>query len=108
MLDLPILTARYETLENLKTPIVLLVYYGAKLISFLHQKNIMGYNVKVTPLNEPKNAKSRGWIWAYKKVRSYGCSRTSAFYRASLYIFRGDTGVFTNKPYLQRYRIRRS
>jgi hypothetical protein len=48
-------------------------------------------------VNEP-----RGWAWAYTKIRKYGCSRVSAFYRASLYTLRGDTGGIQNRSRLDK------
>ncbi|PYY72553.1 hypothetical protein CRX42_00545 [Pseudomonas jessenii] len=60
--------------------------------------------MKLTPAG---STKSRGWGWAYKKIRSFGGSRMTAFYRASLYTFRGDSGAFSSKRSWQTFRIRR-
>ncbi len=50
---------------------------------------------------------SHGWVWAYRKVRSLQCSRLSSAYRATLYVFRGDTGTFHSDFSWQKNRIRR-
>ncbi|QDV95058.1 hypothetical protein FFH90_012410 [Pseudomonas sp. ATCC 43928] len=63
-----------------------------------------GSEVKLTPAEKTK---SRGWEWAYKKIRSFGCSRRTAIYRASLYALRGDSGGFSSERSLQRFRLRR-
>ena len=49
----------------------------------------------------------RGWKWAYRKMRDLHCDRPSAFYRATLYVIRGDTGAFHNDVSWQKIRIRR-
>jgi hypothetical protein len=63
-----------------------------------------GSEVKLTPA---ENTKYRGWGWAYKKIRGYGFSRRIAIHRATLYVLRGDSGVFSSKRSFQRFRLRR-
>lgn len=49
----------------------------------------------------------RGWIWAYRKMRDLHCTRTSAAYRATLYVLRGDTGIFICELTHKKIRISR-
>lgn len=53
------------------------------------------------------NVSGRGWMWAYRKMRSLLCPRLSSAYRATLYVLRGDTGVFYNTLTHQKIRIRK-
>ncbi|MEO7067078.1 MAG: hypothetical protein ABI114_09245 [Rhodanobacter sp.] len=48
-----------------------------------------------------------GWLWAYRKIRSLHCPHSTAFYRASLYALRGDTGRFTSHYNGMRARLRK-
>ncbi|PAM81372.1 hypothetical protein CES87_25690 [Pseudomonas sp. ERMR1:02] len=61
----------------------------------------------MTLAGKANDAGSRGWRWAYKKIRSFGCSRMTAFYRASLYTLRGDSGGFSSGRSWQKFRLRR-
>lgn len=58
-------------------------------------------------LPPPKATKNQGWVWVYKKIRKYGFSRFTAFYRTTLYILRGDTGTFISKHGWTKFRFRR-
>ncbi len=51
--------------------------------------------------------KKRGWLWAFKKIKSYDFSTPRACYLATLYSIKGDTGVFGNKNSYTRFRLRR-
>jgi hypothetical protein len=48
-----------------------------------------------------------GWTWAYRKLRGLHCNRITAFYRATLYFVRGDTGTVTSEDLWQKIRLRR-
>lgn len=48
-----------------------------------------------------------GWVWAYRKLRGLHCSRHTAFFRATLYLVRGDTGSFYVDKSWERIRLRR-
>ncbi|MBO5390607.1 MAG: hypothetical protein L0G28_04340 [Pseudomonas sp.] len=52
-------------------------------------------------------ATKRGWKWAYRKMRDLHCTRPSAFYRATLYVLRGDTGTFMCELTRKKIRISR-
>jgi hypothetical protein len=54
-----------------------------------------------------KNTNRKGWVWAYKKIRRFGFSRSTAFYRASRYVLLGDTGTFKYKNGWEKFRFRR-
>ncbi|MDR6581620.1 hypothetical protein J2X88_006541 [Pseudomonas extremaustralis] len=58
-------------------------------------------------LTPPKNTNNHGWVWVYKKIRQFGFSRFTAFYRVTLYILRGDTGTFRLKDGWTKFRFRR-
>jgi hypothetical protein len=49
----------------------------------------------------------RGWKWAYRKLRDLHCTRLSAFYRATLYVLRGNTGTFVCEVTHKKIRISR-
>lgn len=49
----------------------------------------------------------RGWLWAFKKIKSYDCSTARACYLATVYMIKGDTGVFGVKNSYTRFRIKR-
>ncbi len=49
----------------------------------------------------------RGWIWAYRLIRSVKCSPLTAAYRATLYVTRGDTGTFYSETTYNEFRLRR-
>lgn len=49
----------------------------------------------------------KGWIWAYRKARSYHVTVSQAFYRATRYWLLGDTGSFTTHGGFRKSRIRR-
>jgi hypothetical protein len=53
------------------------------------------------------SSNSRGWFWAYNKTRSYHVSRSSAFFRATLFWITGDTGSFASHGGFRKSRIRR-
>jgi hypothetical protein len=40
---------------------------------------------------------TRGWPWAYAKIRSLHCGRFTALFRATLYVLFGDTGRFKSR-----------
>ena len=52
-------------------------------------------------------ATKRGWKWAYRKMRDLHSTRPSAFYRATLYVLRGDTGTFMCELTRKKIRISR-
>lgn len=54
-----------------------------------------------------KAKKKRGWLWAFKKIKSYNCTTIKACYLATIYTLRGDTGAFENKISYTRFRIKR-
>ncbi|KAA6172756.1 hypothetical protein C1Y18_18455 [Pseudomonas sp. MPR-R5A] len=58
-------------------------------------------------LRPTKTTNHHGWVWVYKKIRSFGFSRFTAFYRTSLYVLRGDTGSFKYKHGWSKFRFRR-
>ncbi|MDR6580775.1 hypothetical protein J2X88_005686 [Pseudomonas extremaustralis] len=58
-------------------------------------------------LPPPKTTNRHEWVWIYKKIRNLGFSRFTAFYRASLYVLRGDTGTFRLKYGWTKFRFRR-
>jgi len=47
------------------------------------------------------------WKWAFCKMRKIRCSFISAFYRATLYALRGDTGRFVCRKAHMKIRISR-
>tara|TARA_Y100000782_G_scaffold33816_1_gene37783 strand:- start:4302 stop:4466 length:165 start_codon:yes stop_codon:yes gene_type:complete len=51
--------------------------------------------------------RKRGWLWAYKKTRSYHTSKAQAFYRATRFWIMGDTGSFVSHGGFRKTRIRR-
>jgi hypothetical protein len=53
------------------------------------------------------SAPKHGWKWAYDKLRGLHCSRRTAFYRATLYSIRGDTGSFYVDRSWEKVRLRR-
>jgi len=53
------------------------------------------------------SAPKHGWKWAYQKLRGLNCSRLGAFYRATLYSIRGDTGSFYVDRTWEKVRLRR-
>ncbi|HCS42102.1 MAG TPA: hypothetical protein DIW52_04640, partial [Pseudomonas sp.] len=57
-------------------------------------------------INMSSTAK-HGWKWAFRKLRGLGCSRRRAFYRATLYSIRGDTGSFYVDRSWEKVRLRR-
>ena len=57
--------------------------------------------------NIMSSAPKHGWKWAYQKLRGLNCSRLGAFYRATLYSVRGDTGSFYVDRSWQKIRLRR-
>ncbi len=58
---------------------------------------------KVVSMKERK----RGWLWAYRKTRSYHTSMPQAFYRATRFWITGDTGSFVSHGGFRKTRIRR-
>ena len=50
---------------------------------------------------------THGWAWAYNKIRGLQGSRLTSAYRATLYVLRGDTGIFHSDVSWQKNRIRR-
>lgn len=57
-------------------------------------------------LNQKRN-QGKGWVWAFKKIRSYQFSITTAFFRATLYLLTGDTGIFGRTDSYTKFRIKR-
>lgn len=57
--------------------------------------------------NKMSSAPKHGWRWAYQKLRRLNCSRRRAFYRATLYFIRGDTGSFYVDRSWEKVRLRR-
>jgi hypothetical protein len=53
------------------------------------------------------SANKHGWKWAYHKLRGLHCSRPTALYRATRFIFWGDTGTFISEDNWQKIRLRR-
>lgn len=49
----------------------------------------------------------RGWLWVYRKARSYHVSGVQAFYRATRFCLTGDTGSFATHGGFRKSRIRR-
>ena len=58
-------------------------------------------------MNKMSAVTKRGWKWAYRKMRDLHCTRPSAFYRATLYVLRGDTGNFMCELTRKKIRISR-
>lgn len=58
-------------------------------------------------MNKMSTATKRGWKWAYRKMRDLHSTRPSAFYRATLYVLRGDTGTFMCELTRKKIRISR-
>lgn len=58
-------------------------------------------------MNKMSAVTKRGWKWAYRKMRDLHCTRPSAFYRATLYVLRGDTGTFMCEFTRKKIRISR-
>ncbi|NBA98180.1 hypothetical protein [Pseudomonas sp. R5(2019)] len=58
-------------------------------------------------MNMEAERRHRGWLWAYRKIRGLDCSVITAFYRATLFVWRGDTGSFTSDRSWQKIRIKR-
>lgn len=54
-----------------------------------------------------ENPKKKGWLWAYRKVRGFGFSRTAAFYRATRYTVFGDSGRIESKSRWEKYRLKK-
>jgi len=51
--------------------------------------------------------RKRGWLWAYRKTRSYHTSMAQACYRATRFWITGDTGTFVSHGGFRKTRIRR-
>lgn len=49
----------------------------------------------------------RGWLWVYRKARSYHVNRLQAWYRATRFWLTGDTGSFPTHGGFRKSRIRR-
>ncbi|SDR69655.1 hypothetical protein SAMN05216421_0047 [Halopseudomonas xinjiangensis] len=49
----------------------------------------------------------RGWLWVYRKARSYHVTGLQAFYRATRFWITGDTGSFPTHGGFRKSRIRR-
>lgn len=71
---------------------------------------LIRYKLRTDDLGIGKNmsiAPKHGWKWAYQKLRGLHCSRGTAFYRATLYSLRGDTGTFYVDRSWHKVRLRR-
>ena len=53
------------------------------------------------------NVSGRGWMWAYRKMRSLLCTRLSSAYRANLYVLRGDNEDIYKNIKKKKIRIRK-
>ena len=64
---------------------------------------------KFRPLDKARDMKERkrGWLWAYRKTRSYHTSMAQACYRATRFWITGDTGTFVSHGGFRKTRIRR-
>ena len=49
----------------------------------------------------------RGWLWVYRKARSYHVSSVQAGYRQMRFWLTGDTGSFATHGGFRKSRIRR-
>jgi len=50
----------------------------------------------------------RGWLWAYRKIRSWFCSPVTAAFRATVYVVFGSTGTFLSHHRQRKSRITRA
>lgn len=53
------------------------------------------------------NRDNRGWVWAYRKARSYHLSVIHALYRATRFMLFGNTGAFPSHGGWRKTRITR-
>ncbi|MBB4864800.1 hypothetical protein HNP46_003672 [Pseudomonas nitritireducens] len=47
------------------------------------------------------------WLWAYRKLRSWDVGRVSSAFLATLFHYRGDTGLFYSHGGLRKSRLTR-
>ena len=47
------------------------------------------------------------WLWAYRKLRSWDVGRVSSAFLATLFHWRGDTGLFYSHGGLRKSRLTR-